>query len=104
MEPGSTMTEAELRCHAVCSICKLPIGRLGNISFHVATIEHFIIDVDAMKRQDGLAAFLRSPRLSQVMGPAEVMARSPGQTLLTICEICASGSTMTIPRALREAA
>ncbi len=84
------MKEIELRKHAKCSICKNLIGHTGLPIFWTIKIEHFGIDMKAVKRQDGLAALLENPYLAHVMGPNEEMTQSLIEPVeLTICEKCA---------------
>lgn len=84
------MKELELRNHSECSLCHKKIGHTGLPLFWRVSIERFGVDFNAMRRQDGLGAFLGSTRLAQVMGPDEDIARPMMETVvLTICETCA---------------
>lgn len=82
------MKQTELRKHATCSLCKEPIGHTRLPRFWRVTIERFGIDVNAVRRQDGLAA---------AMGPDEDMAKAVMEPLtLTVCGNCAAGANLPI--------
>lgn len=83
------MREQELRQHTNCTLCKKPVGHTGLPLFWRVSVDRFGVDLDAVQRQDGLGAFLRSTRLAQAMGPDEEMAKPMMETVtLTICEAC----------------
>jgi len=84
------MREAELRKHAVCSLCGKKIMHTGLPLFWRVTIERFGVDLAAARRQDGLAAMLGGHALlAQVMGQDEVMAKAiMDPAVLTVCERC----------------
>lgn len=88
------MKENELREHTTCTICNRLIGHTGLYSFWTVTIEQHGINIDAVRRQDGLAQMLGSTRLAQVMGTdAEMTETMLESVTLTICEICATDDT-----------
>lgn len=62
------MKEKELREHADCSICGKPIGNSGLPLFWKVTVERFGLNVDAVKRQQGLGMMLGA-HIAMVMGP-----------------------------------
>lgn len=77
------MKEAELRKHATCSLCLQPILASGLPLFYRVTIEHFGVDLGAVRRQAGHAG------LAAAMGPDEDMAKPIGEpVVLTVCEPC----------------
>lgn len=86
------MKEAELRKHTTCDVCKYPLGaRSPAPLFWRVTVERFGLKMDAIKRQDGLGAFLGSSVLASVMGPDEDLAAPVMEpTTLTVCETCAT--------------
>lgn len=97
------MNEAELRKHSTCSLCRQPIGRSGLPLFWTVRIERYGIDLTAVRRQDGFAAFLGSPALAAVMGPDEQMAQKLMDPVnLTVCETCSTRSQHCVA-ALAEA-
>ena len=88
------MKESELRKHAKCSRCGELIGASGLPLFWTVTISRWGIDMNALRRQDGLGALLRSNALASVMGTDEDMASLvSGPVELTICERCCTVST-----------
>lgn len=91
------MKQAELRKHATCALCTKPIGHTGLPLFWRVTIERFGIDLNAVRRQDGLAAFLGHSGLAVAMGPDDDMAKAMMEPLtLTACESCAVGADLPI--------
>lgn len=87
------MKESELRKRANCSRCCKPLGAKGQIQFFVVTVQSYVMNFDAMVRQDGLAAMLGSSRLAGVMGPNEDMANAVGEPdRMTLCQGCAIDS------------
>jgi len=87
------MKEAELRKHSTCSLCRKPIGHTGLALFWRVTVERFGVDLRAVKRQDGLAAYMGSSALAAAMGTDEDMAVPVMDPVtLTACEVCAMGS------------
>lgn len=91
------MNEAELRKHARCSLCAQPIGHTALPMFWRVTIEHFGIDMGAVRRQSGLAMMLGDAGLAAVMGPDEDMAKPMMQpATLTVCESCAVESNLPV--------
>jgi hypothetical protein len=85
------MKEEELRKHAKCSICGKGIGHTGLPFFWTLTVDRYGIDFEAMKRQDGLAAYLGGHTgIAEALGPNEDMAEKIMDTVtLTLCEDCA---------------
>lgn len=84
------MKAAELRKHVTCALCERPIGHSGMPLFWRVRVERFGVDLQAVRRQDGLGAFLGSNALASVMGPDEDLAAPVMEpVLLTVCEPCA---------------
>jgi hypothetical protein len=91
------MKEAELRQHARCSLCRNPILSSGLPLFWRVTVERFGLDMQAVRRQDGLGAFLGHAGLAAVMGPDEDMATPMmPPVVLAVCETCAGQSELPI--------
>jgi len=83
------MKERELAKHQVCSKCQGSIFQSGVPMFFRVTLEQFVLRVDQIKRQAGLAAFLGSGAVAQIMGPDEDMAELFYKAItLTICHRC----------------
>lgn len=84
------MKEEELRKHTDCSICKKKIGHTGLPLFWRVGVERFGVDMNAVRRQEGLAMQLGGNAfLASVMGPDEDLAKPMMDKLtLTLCEEC----------------
>lgn len=82
------MKERELREHAICSLCRQPIGHTGMPLFWRVKIERFGIDMAAAQRQQGLGLMIGGA-LAMHMGPDEDLAHLIHETTLTVCETCA---------------
>jgi len=83
------MKEKELRKHATCSLCGKKIGRTGLPMFWTVTAKRWDLDMDAIRRQQGLAMMLGHAGLAQAMGPDEDMAKMIYKAEITVCEDCA---------------
>ena len=84
------MKESELRKHATCDECGKGIGASGLPLFLTVQVRRYGIDLNAVRRQDGLAAHMGSSALAMVMGTDEDMAQEMMDPVtLTICEMCA---------------
>ena len=84
------MKEKELRERTECCVCGKPFGHTGLPTFWTIKIERHVIDINAVKRQDGLAQMLGSSLLAQSIGPDEEMTKVvEGPLMGTICETCA---------------
>lgn len=91
------MKESELRKHSTCSLCGNLIGATGIPAFWRVQLERFVLDVPAIKRQDGLASLLGSPMIAHVMGADEDLAKPLMDPItLTVCESCAMESRLPI--------
>lgn len=84
------MKEAELRAAATCALCNHSIGKSGLPLFWRVRIERLGIDLQAVRRRDGLAAFLGSSALASAMDiDADVTIPAMEPIDLTVCETCA---------------
>lgn len=91
------MKETEIREVAECQLCHKPFGSAGVPLFWRVRFRRFTIDVNAMKRQDGLTAMLGGhAMLAQVMGPNENMAKLFQEREITICDRCAFDKSVLI--------
>ena len=91
------MKESELRMHAWCSLCRKPILSTGLPLFWRVTIERFGVDLNAMRRQDGLASLIGNTHLATVMGPNEDMATPMmDAATVTVCESCAVSKNLPV--------
>ncbi len=82
------MKAGELRKAASCVCCGKKILR-GIPMFWRVTIDRFIVDLNAVRRQSGLEMMLNSVALAGVMSPDEDMAKPVMKPVtLTICEDC----------------
>ena len=83
------MKAKELLEHSKCSFCKKPIGHTGLPLFWTINVERHGIKMDAVRRYDGLAAFMGSQLLADAMGPDEEMTLTMcGPVEFTVCENC----------------
>ena len=88
------MKESELRQCTKCGLCGQLIGASGLPLFWRVTVERYGIDMHAVRRQDGLAAFMGSSELAAVMGADEDLARPMMEPVtLTVCEPCGMAQT-----------
>lgn len=82
------MKEAELRKRATCSRCNKKLGASGSPVFAVVRQQDYIINLDAVGRQQALGQMLGGP-LAMHMGPDEEMATpAPEAVDLTLCALC----------------
>lgn len=87
---GAELREEDLLKVAKCGLCGKGIGHTGLPLFWRVTVARYGIDVNAVRRQDGLAQHIGSSMLARVMGPDEVMAKPIGEAVTsTVCETCA---------------
>lgn len=97
------MKEEELRVVAKCRICGKPIGHTGLPLFWRVRVRRYGIKIDAIKRQDGLAAFLGGHTvLAQVMGTNEDMADQISEIEVTLCETCGNTGNWPIAAIAEE--
>lgn len=83
------MKEAELRKRATCSRCNKKLGETGSPVFAVVRQQDYIINLEAVRRQDGLGQMLGDGRLAMHMGPNEEMATpAPEAVDVTLCALC----------------
>lgn len=88
------MKERELRQHATCSLCRQKIGACGIPLFYRLTVERFGVQIDAVRRQSGLAMLLGGNGvIARAMGTDEEMASPVMEKLvLVVCESCSTES------------
>lgn len=93
----ANMKETELRQHATCTMCNKKVGATGLPLFWRVTIDRFGIDLQAVRRQDGLGAYIGNAAIARVMGPDLDMAKPVMDTIVaTICEHCACDRSLPI--------
>ena len=85
------MKESEIREVAECKSCGRPFGACGGILFFRVKIDQYMVNLGALKRQQGLAMLTGSAQLAVVMGPDEDMAAEMASVTVTLCEECALG-------------
>lgn len=82
------MKEAELRKRATCSRCNKKLCETGSPVFAVVRQQDYIINLDAVRRQDGLGHMIGG-LLAMHMGPGEEMATpAPEAVDITLCALC----------------
>jgi hypothetical protein len=97
------MKEQELRQRTECANCHKKIGHTGLPLFWVLKIERHAIDIEAVKRQDGLAAMLGGNAiLAHVMGTDAEMTKMMESVEITLCESCAMGDVNIAALALGD--
>jgi hypothetical protein len=86
------MKEKELRAHSTCSLCKKKLGETSFPAFYRVSVERFVLDPGAIRRQTGLGMLLGGNGfLAQVMGPDEDMAQPlMDKLILVVCEDCST--------------
>lgn len=83
------MRESQLRKVSKCAVCGEGVGHTGLPLFYSLTIEHLGLNVQAIRRQDGLGMMLGSSVLASVMGADEEMTVPLGGPIqVSICETC----------------
>ncbi len=98
------MKEDELRQHAKCSICGMPIGTGGVPFFYRITVEHYVLNVQALQRQQGLTMMMGGHAgLARIMGPDEDLAWKATQGTLTVCESCSTDLETPVAQLMEKA-
>lgn len=83
------MKELELRAAATCAVCEKKIGASGLPLFWRVEVRRYGVKLDAVARQDGLAALVGSSAVARAMGADEDMATQIADTVtITVCETC----------------
>ena len=86
------MRERELRQKRLCTACGERIGHAGLLSFWTARLEHHVVNLDAIKRQDGPTAAMSGHALmALIVGPNEEMTEVVATVEVVLCESCACG-------------
>lgn len=76
-----------------CKICGKPTTHCGSPLFYRITIERYMYDANAVRRQVGLTLMLGNPGLARVMGPDDDMAKRLQATApAMVCDTCACES------------
>jgi hypothetical protein len=90
--------ENELRHLSTCAVCGLKIGQTPIPVFWKVTIERHGIDMNAVRRQSGLAMMLGGNGvLASVMGPDDEMTQKlMGPVTMMVCDSCGCGSETSI--------
>lgn len=85
------MKEKELRKIIKCAFCGKPFGHTQIPLFWRVSVQRFGVNLDAMKRQDGLSALLGgNVTLANAMGADEEIANPMTDKIeFTVCEECA---------------
>ena len=88
------MKEEELRGIATCKLGGEKIGKAGVPMFWRVKLERYMLNIDALKRQQGLGMMLGGHgALAMVMGVNEDMAETFSSVEITVCETCCTEST-----------
>lgn len=91
------MKEHDLSLSMVCGRCNKSVVHTGVPLFWRVKVERFGIDLQAVKRQQGLGMFLGSHALASVMGPDEDLAKPVMETVeISLCEDCAMNMTVVM--------
>jgi len=83
------MKEKELRKHTTCSVCENKIMHTGLPLFWILDIKRYGLIHENIKRQDGLAQFIGSTGIAQIMGENADVAKIVLEKKITLCEKCA---------------
>lgn len=77
----------ELRTLTDCKLCGEKIGK--NLTFHVVTVQRFMLDPGAIQRHAGLE-MMTSPSIAAIMGTNEDMAHALRDTPIkfSVCQNC----------------
>lgn len=98
------MKEDELRQNAECNLCGHKIGESAFPFFYRVTVEHYVLDLQAIQRQQGMTMMMGgSALLANVMGPDEDLARKVTQGTLTVCETCSGDMDRPIAALMERA-
>lgn len=82
------MKEAELRTRATCSRRAKKLGESGSPVFAVVRQQDYIVNLAALRRQDGFGRMLGGI-LAMHTGPDEDMATPAAEEIdLTLCALC----------------
>lgn len=85
------LTQRELLEHPNCTHCGRKLGQCNSIFSWRVTLEQHGINLPALQRQHGLAMFLGSGKLAQIMGGDEDATKRIDDPLtLHVCGECAT--------------
>jgi len=88
------MKHDELLKHSTCHMCGNLIGMSGLPLFWRVKVERFGLDMNAIRRQDGMAAMMGNAAIARVMGPDEDLAKPMMDPVtVTVCETCCTKDT-----------
>lgn len=90
------MKERELSQHTDCDVCGKKVGASGLPLFSTLKLKRWGLRLDAIRRQDGLSAFLGSNVLAGVMGLDEDVATVVSEYDATVCETCLVGDVVNL--------
>lgn len=91
------MKARQLLDNATCSLCGKPVLHTQVPLFWVVSIVRFGVDVQAMRRFDGLSALVGGSKIAEAMGPDEDIAKPMYDPVtLTICETCGTSKNFPI--------
>lgn len=91
-EKMKVMKEDEIRKAAKCAMCGKPFGKTGLPLFWRVTVDRYVVDMNAVRRLQGLTMLTGSPVLASVFSPDEVLARQALEVKITVCEDCCTES------------
>lgn len=87
------MKASELRKNSTCAVCARPLCHSGLPLVWRVSFERLGILLEPVRRTDGLAAFLGSAKLADIMGSDEEATQTLCESVgLMICEPCAMES------------
>lgn len=74
-----------------CALCGQGVMHNNLLTFYRVSLEHYVVDLDAISRQHGFEQFMGNPAIAQAMGPdADLAKQLPGRDgPVTVCCSCA---------------
>ena len=92
------MKADEIRANAICRVCGKKFGESGLPLFWRVTVQRFVVDMGAVRRQSGLEMMLGSVALAVAMGPNDDLAKPMMDAVtVTVCESCANECELCLP-------
>lgn len=84
------MKEADLRKFTTCACCNRKVLADAHLPiFWTLRIRRHGLNMDAVRRQDALGAFMGSPVLAHVLGADEELSQTLADVEVAVCEACA---------------
>jgi hypothetical protein len=79
-----------------CRLCGRGVMHAGAVTFHRVTVERFVVNVPAVRRQHGLELMVGP--LAQFMGPDRDLAQSHDDLrhMALVCETCAAALQLSV--------